>query len=213
MLSGRFFVEQNEPDDQFIEPKYTVQKDFKYPSFDLDTPWNECKPVLGMKFESPPQLKQCLANYDVTHGYQLWYMQNDTYKLLVKCGRDVSAGSSDKDKGKVGEGSSDKGKGKLGEESSEPSNVSQATKERWRKKKLEKKKNLKNAVDCPFRLWAGGEIVDVVEVDYEGKFEVLELRCDVGGDCVDGGCVWTGCWDGEGRMDRWRSRVGFDKVM
>ncbi|GKB63115.1 zinc finger BED domain-containing protein RICESLEEPER 2-like protein [Tanacetum coccineum] len=93
-LSGRFFVEQNNPDDNFVEPKY-----------------------------------------------KLWYMQNDTYKLLVKYGRDVSAdknkgkvseGSSDKDKGKVGEGSSNKdkgnfgegssnnGKGKLGEESSEP---------------------------------------------------------------------------------------------
>ncbi|GJW91133.1 serine/threonine-protein kinase MHK isoform X1 [Tanacetum coccineum] len=181
-LKGRFFVEQNDPDENFVEPKYKVQKDFQYPCFDPDTPWNECKPVLGMKFESPSQLKQCLANYGVTHGYQLWYMQNDTYKLLVKCGRDVSAGkcagkrgkkqvqiddSLDKDKGKVGEGSSDKdlgkgsaggssdkGKGKLGEDRSEPSKVSQATKERWRKKKLEEKENLKNAVDCPFRLWA-----------------------------------------------------------
>nr|GEX29833.1 F-box domain, leucine-rich repeat domain, L domain-like protein [Tanacetum cinerariifolium] len=161
-LKGRFFVEQNDLDENFVEPKYKVQKDFQYPCFDPDTPWNECKPVLGMKFESPSQLKQCLANYGVTHGYQLWYMQNDTYKLLVKCRRDVSAGkcagkrgkkqvqindSLDKDKGKVGEGSShrdlrkglaggssDKGKGKLGKDRSEPSKVSQATKERWRKK-------------------------------------------------------------------------------
>nr|GEY27564.1 hypothetical protein [Tanacetum cinerariifolium] len=85
----------------------------------------------GMKFESLSQLKPCLANYGVTYGYQLWYIQNDTYKLLVKCGRDVSAGkcagkrgkkqvqidySLDKDKGKVGEGSSHKdlGKGSAG---------------------------------------------------------------------------------------------------
>ncbi|GJU77031.1 zinc finger, PMZ-type containing protein [Tanacetum coccineum] len=168
-LKGRFFVEQNDPDENFVEPKYKVQKDFQYPCFDPDTPWNECKPVLGMKFESPSQLKQCLANYGVTHGYQLWYMQNDTYKLLVKCGRDVSAGkcagkrgkkqvqiddSLDKGSAKQAEGSSHKGKGKLGEDRSEPSKVSQATKERWRKKKLEEKENLKNAVDCPFRLWA-----------------------------------------------------------
>nr|GEW76911.1 zinc finger, PMZ-type [Tanacetum cinerariifolium] len=103
-------------------------------------------PILGlkgMKYKSPSQLKQCLANCGVTHGYQLWYMQNDTYKLLVKCGRDVSAG---KCAGKWSvRGSSDKGKGKLGEERSEPSKVSQATKERWRKNKLEEKKNLKNA--------------------------------------------------------------------
>nr|GEW76912.1 hypothetical protein [Tanacetum cinerariifolium] len=104
-----------------------------------------------MKFKSPSQLKQCLANCGVTHGYQLWYMQNDTYKLLVKCGRDVSAG---KCAGKRVGGSSNKGKGKLGEERSEPSKVSQATKERWRKKKLKEKENLKNAVECPFRLCA-----------------------------------------------------------
>nr|GEU82697.1 transposon protein, putative, Mutator sub-class [Tanacetum cinerariifolium] len=83
-LMGRFFVEQNDLDENFVEPKY-----------------------------------------------KLWYTQDDTYKLLVKCGRDVSAGkcagkrgkkqvqiddSLDKDKGKVGEGSSDKdlGKGSVG---------------------------------------------------------------------------------------------------
>ncbi|GJY56928.1 hypothetical protein Tco_0456043 [Tanacetum coccineum] len=45
--------------------------------------------------------------------------------------------------------------GKRGQrESSEPSKVSQATKERWRKTKLEETKKLKNAIDCPFRLWA-----------------------------------------------------------
>nr|GEV02810.1 ORFIII-like polyprotein [Tanacetum cinerariifolium] len=118
-LKGRFFVEQNDPDENFVEPKYKVQSDFQYPCFDLDTPWNECKLVLGIKFESPSQLKQCLANYGVTHGYQLWYMQNDTYKLLVKCGRDVSAGKC-AGKGSA-EGSSYKGKGKLGKDRSEPS--------------------------------------------------------------------------------------------
>nr|GFA48319.1 calcium/proton exchanger [Tanacetum cinerariifolium] len=62
--------------------------------------------------------------------------------------------SLDKDKGKDAGGSPNKGKGKLGKDRSEPSKVSQATKERWRKRKLEEKENLKNAVDCPFRLWA-----------------------------------------------------------
>ncbi|GJV57565.1 calcium/proton exchanger [Tanacetum coccineum] len=62
--------------------------------------------------------------------------------------------SLDEGSTKQADGSSHKGKGKLGEDRSEPSKVSQATKERWRKKKLEEKENLKNAVDCPFRLWA-----------------------------------------------------------
>nr|GEW07981.1 probable 6-phosphogluconolactonase 4, chloroplastic [Tanacetum cinerariifolium] len=69
--------------------------------------------------------------------------------------RDVSSGkcAGKRGKGTAG-GSSDKGKGKLGEDRSEHSKVCQATKERWRKKKLEEKENLKNAVDSTFRLWA-----------------------------------------------------------
>nr|GEY89014.1 serine/threonine-protein phosphatase 7 long form homolog [Tanacetum cinerariifolium] len=52
---------------------------------------------------------------------------NDTYKLLVKCGRDVSAGkcACKRGKGSAG-GSSDKGKGKLGKDRSEPSKCKRA---------------------------------------------------------------------------------------
>nr|GEW34738.1 hypothetical protein [Tanacetum cinerariifolium] len=153
-LKGRFFIKQSDPNDNFVEPMYKVQKDFQYPCFNPATPWNECKPILGMKYESPSQLKQCLANFGVTFGSHLWYMQNDTYKLLVKCGRDVSACKCAGKRARGSSGSSDKGKGKLGEEISKPSKVSQATKERWRKKKLQEKENLKNVIDCPFRLWA-----------------------------------------------------------
>ncbi|GJW25672.1 splicing factor [Tanacetum coccineum] len=46
------------------------------------------------------KLKNCLANYGVKNGYQLWYMQNDSSKLLVKCGRDVSKGKCAGMKGK-----------------------------------------------------------------------------------------------------------------
>ncbi|GKA37526.1 splicing factor [Tanacetum coccineum] len=80
---------------------FKVQKNgISYPSFDPDTPWDQCTPVLGMKFETPLQLKNCLANYGVKNGYQLWYMQNDSSKLLVKCGRDVSKGKCAGMKGK-----------------------------------------------------------------------------------------------------------------
>ncbi|GJT28444.1 hypothetical protein Tco_0908719 [Tanacetum coccineum] len=34
---------------------------------------NECKPVLGIKFESLQQLKNMDANYGVQNGYQLWH--------------------------------------------------------------------------------------------------------------------------------------------
>ena len=45
-------------------------------------PLGMCEPFLGIRFENPLQLKHCLANYGVKHGYQLWYMQNDMYKYL-----------------------------------------------------------------------------------------------------------------------------------
>nr|GEX99853.1 zinc finger, CCHC-type [Tanacetum cinerariifolium] len=136
-LKGRFFVEQNDPDENFVEPKYKVQKDFQYPCFDPDTPWNEWMLVLVSV-----QVKEVKKQVQI----------NDS---LDKDKGKVGEGSSHKDLGKRSAGrSSDKGKGKLGKDRSEPSKVSQATKERWRKKKLEEKENLKNAVDCPFRLWA-----------------------------------------------------------
>ncbi|PWA61795.1 hypothetical protein CTI12_AA372510 [Artemisia annua] len=68
-------------------------------TFNPDTPWDECKPFLGMRFENPLQLKHCLANYGVKHGNQLWYMQHDMYKL-VYCGRDVSQGKCAGKRGK-----------------------------------------------------------------------------------------------------------------
>nr|GEY89012.1 60S ribosomal protein L34 [Tanacetum cinerariifolium] len=39
---------------------------------DLKLPWNEMKPSLGLRFEHPEQLKECLTNYVVANGYQLW---------------------------------------------------------------------------------------------------------------------------------------------
>nr|GEZ64259.1 hypothetical protein [Tanacetum cinerariifolium] len=141
-LHGRFMVEENDPDEKYVDPKYKVKKDFQYPSFDPDTPWNECKPVLGMRFKNPLQLKQCLANYGVTHGYQLWFMQNDSMKLFVKCGRDVDAGKyagkrgkkqQPKDHTETSNSNGNKGKEPIGDKAKDPSNVSLATKERWKK--------------------------------------------------------------------------------
>nr|GFA15841.1 ribosomal protein L7A/L8 [Tanacetum cinerariifolium] len=111
-LKGRFFVEQNDPDENFVKPKRDV---------------SACK-CAGKRGKKQVQI-------------------NDS---LDKDKEKVGEGSSHKDLGKrLAEGSSYKGKGKLGKDRSEPSKVSQTTKERWRKKKVEEEKNLKNAVDCP----------------------------------------------------------------
>ncbi|XP_023743563.2 uncharacterized protein LOC111891725 [Lactuca sativa] len=47
--------------------------------------WKEQEPVLGMRFESPKQLKHMLCNYVAANGYQLCFVKNDTRRLLVKC--------------------------------------------------------------------------------------------------------------------------------
>ncbi|GJR25116.1 hypothetical protein Tco_0973643 [Tanacetum coccineum] len=120
------------------------------------------------------KLKNCLANYGVNNGYQLWYMQNDSSKLLVKCGRDVSKGKCERMKGKkpnpkpsveepkVGESSKKGEKGVYSEKAykgesnkiSKNGKSSEKIKEKWTKQKIIEANRLKGQVDCPFRLWA-----------------------------------------------------------
>nr|GEX62913.1 hypothetical protein CTI12_AA507900 [Tanacetum cinerariifolium] len=98
-LQGRFLLKVEDPDDELVESKFKAKKNVSCPSFNPDTHWNECKPVLGMRFESPQQLHM-LANYGVQHGYQLWYIQNDHNEILVFYGRNVSEGKRAGLKGK-----------------------------------------------------------------------------------------------------------------
>ncbi|GJW60511.1 calcium/proton exchanger [Tanacetum coccineum] len=83
---------QVDPDDNQIDPVYKVKKGVVYPAFDPDIPWDKMEPILGMRFETPHQLKMALANYGVAHGYQLWYMKNDWRQVLVYCGRNIDEG-------------------------------------------------------------------------------------------------------------------------
>ncbi|GJR34996.1 hypothetical protein Tco_1210680 [Tanacetum coccineum] len=92
-LQGNFLLEVENTDNEQVEPNFKVKNYVCYPSFNPNTPWNECKPMLGMKFESRQQLKHMLSNYVVQHGYKLWYMHNDHNKVLVLCGRDVNEGN------------------------------------------------------------------------------------------------------------------------
>ncbi|GKA23599.1 hypothetical protein Tco_0709632 [Tanacetum coccineum] len=48
-LQGRFLLEVEEPDDERLESKFKAKLDVSYSSFNPDTPWNECKPVLGIR--------------------------------------------------------------------------------------------------------------------------------------------------------------------
>ncbi|GKD93601.1 hypothetical protein Tco_1373438, partial [Tanacetum coccineum] len=80
------------PDDHQIYAVNKVQSGVLYPAFDPDIPWDKMEPTLGMRYETPYQLKLALANYGVAHGYQLWYMKNDWREVLVYCGRNVEEG-------------------------------------------------------------------------------------------------------------------------
>ncbi|GJX37622.1 hypothetical protein Tco_0250925 [Tanacetum coccineum] len=62
-LQGIFLLEVEDPNDEQVESKFKAKNNVSYPSFNPDTPLNECKPVLGMRVKSPQQLKHMLVNY------------------------------------------------------------------------------------------------------------------------------------------------------
>nr|GEU92765.1 hypothetical protein [Tanacetum cinerariifolium] len=58
-----------DPDDHQIHVVNKVQSGVLYPTFNPDIPWDKMEPTLGMRYETPYQLKLALANYGVAHGY------------------------------------------------------------------------------------------------------------------------------------------------
>nr|GEU30333.1 hypothetical protein [Tanacetum cinerariifolium] len=62
-LSGRLILEVEDPDDECVNSKFKAKQNVSYPSFNHDTPWNECKPVLGMRFKKPT-----IVEADVSEG-------------------------------------------------------------------------------------------------------------------------------------------------
>lgn len=81
-------------DDEHVDKQYKIVHGVVYPEFDPTLPWNEMKPTLGVRFQHPKQLKECLTNYGVANGFQLWYKRNEYRSLMVLCGRDVAEGRS-----------------------------------------------------------------------------------------------------------------------
>ncbi|GJZ18222.1 splicing factor [Tanacetum coccineum] len=87
-------------DDSSVDNRFKVKEGFSYPVFNPNLPWNEMAPILGMKFEHPDQLKDCLINYGVANRYQLWYRRNDYRHISVLCGKNVKEGRCSSQKGK-----------------------------------------------------------------------------------------------------------------
>ncbi|GJY43331.1 hypothetical protein Tco_0431544 [Tanacetum coccineum] len=145
-LSGKYILEENDPDDDLIDVKYKIKKGVTYPSYNPETAWDEFQPILGMKFENPLQLKNALADYGVKHGYQLWYYRSDYKSLLVYCGRDIElgrcAGKRGMKKKKKGIAKGDKGNREVKASPKKPM--------KWTRMGVHEHKGH----HCPFRLWA-----------------------------------------------------------
>nr|GEZ70921.1 60S ribosomal protein L34 [Tanacetum cinerariifolium] len=94
---------QIDSDDEDVGKQFKLVDGVIYPAFNLKLPWNEMKPTMGLRFEHPEQLKDCLTNYGVANGYQLWYRRNDYRSLFVLYGRDLAEGRSGGKKGKKGD--------------------------------------------------------------------------------------------------------------
>ncbi|CAI9281649.1 unnamed protein product [Lactuca saligna] len=59
-----------------------------YPIHNENQKWDKMVPILGMRFSNPMELKNCLTNYAVKNGYNLYYEKNDSHSLLVRCCKD-----------------------------------------------------------------------------------------------------------------------------
>ncbi|XP_023763965.1 uncharacterized protein LOC111912463 [Lactuca sativa] len=59
----------------------------KYPRHNPRIYWKLMKPILGERYESPQQLKECITNYAVANGYQIWFERNDHMRLLARCSK------------------------------------------------------------------------------------------------------------------------------
>ena len=76
------------PDDPTYHPEDDEEEEdhhLEQPLYDPEVNWKIQVPILGMRFETPTQLKDMLCNYAVSKGYQLTYDKNDKKRLLVLC--------------------------------------------------------------------------------------------------------------------------------
>nr|KAJ0195375.1 hypothetical protein LSAT_V11C700387360 [Lactuca sativa] len=48
--------------------------------------WDKMVPKLGDIFESPAQLKFCVTNYAVSHGYRIYFENCDSQRIVARCG-------------------------------------------------------------------------------------------------------------------------------
>ncbi|KAI3509487.1 hypothetical protein L1887_24793 [Cichorium endivia] len=71
--------QSDEEHEELLKSNYRVH--------DPNIRWDKMEPKLGDIFESPAQLKFCVANYAVAHGYQIYFKKCDSVRIVAKCGK------------------------------------------------------------------------------------------------------------------------------
>nr|GEU57027.1 RNA-directed DNA polymerase, eukaryota [Tanacetum cinerariifolium] len=79
-LGGRFIHEENDPEDDIVDPKFKAKKNICYPPFVPSTSWDQCKPVVGIKFENPLQLRK--SNAGKRYGFVRFIRVYDVDRLI-----------------------------------------------------------------------------------------------------------------------------------
>nr|KAJ0186588.1 hypothetical protein LSAT_V11C900504840 [Lactuca sativa] len=84
---------EHEADDYIPSLDKTIGDEFLhrvsvYPVHNENQKWDKLVPILGMRFFNPMELKNCLTNYAVKNGYNLYFEKNDSQRLLVRCCKD-----------------------------------------------------------------------------------------------------------------------------
>lgn len=69
------------------EEDATENVKIKYRIHDPNTRWDLMVPKLGDIFESPSQLKFCVTNYAVSHGYRIYFEKCDNSRIVARCGK------------------------------------------------------------------------------------------------------------------------------
>ncbi|CAI9267764.1 unnamed protein product [Lactuca saligna] len=70
---------------QSDEDEHDVLKN-NYRIHDPTIKWDKMVPKLGDIFESPAQLKFCVTNYAVSHGYRIYFEKCDSKRIVVRYG-------------------------------------------------------------------------------------------------------------------------------
>ncbi|KAJ9542234.1 hypothetical protein OSB04_028740 [Centaurea solstitialis] len=58
----------------------------RYPIHDPSTHWKMKKPVVGERFESQKQFKDCMTYYALANGYSIWYEVSASNRVIARCG-------------------------------------------------------------------------------------------------------------------------------